>query len=280
MFLSVSTHIFVYHELNPGFIDILADCGVDSIEIFASNPHFPYRNRKFVETFVNHCRRHKITIQSVHFPLYFHIDDIEKNRWLSLSSEDEELRLASIGETLAASQILDMVSGGILVVHPSIPGGEIGGKRTFLFLDSVNRLLDQLPETVRIAIENTTSASGTASATMGLAQSFPAERVGVCIDIGHANVVESPAFALVRTNRRLINVHSSDNLGKSDEHLPPGEGSINWSRIMRTLKGLHYRGPLTIEIRDPLKGKKMDLTLFHTIISKSMRFLHGLIDGE
>lgn len=280
MFISVSTHIFVYHEFTPRLINILAECGVKSLEVFAAYPHFNYRDRAYVDTIVKSCRDSDIKIRSVHFPLYYHIDDIKKKRWLSLSSEDEALRLETIQETVAASKILPPKTGGILVVHPSIPGGDIGGKRTFLFIDSMNRILEEIPDTVRIAIENTTTSSGTASATMELARSFPPERVGVCIDVGHANVIESPAFALVATNSRLINIHGSDNHGSSDDHLPPGDGTVNWNRIIRTLTGLGYRGPLTLEIRDPLKGSAIDLSFFKNTLSRSIRFLSDLMEGE
>jgi sugar phosphate isomerase/epimerase len=280
MFISVSTHIFVYHEFTEEFIDIIEDSGAKAIEIFAVNPHFSYRDKKYVDTIVNSCRRKNITIHSVHFPLYYHIDDIKKNRWLSLSSEDEELRFSSIRETIAASHILDSDTGGVLVVHPSIPGGDLGGKRTFLFIDSMQRLLEELPDNVKIAIENTTSPSGTALKTVELARSFPGDRVGVCIDIGHANVVESPAYALVTTDSRLINIHGSDNLGESDDHLPPGDGEVNWGQIIHTLKELDYRGPLTLEIRDPLKGVRLDPILLKDMISKSVHYLQSLIEGE
>lgn len=280
MFISVSTHIFVYHDFTEEFIDILEESGVTSVEIFAVNPHFPYRDEKYVSRILETFRKKKITIQSVHFPLYFHIDDIKKNRWLSLSSEDEELRFSSIRETIAASKILDPDTGGILVVHPSIPGGDIGGKRTFLFIDSMWRLIEKLPDNVKIAIENTTSPSGTALKTTELARSFPEERVGVCNDIGHANVIESPAYALVTTNSLLMNVHVSDNAGDSDDHLPPGDGRVNWNRIIQTLIEIDYRGPLTLEVRDPLRGEGSDPLLLKNIIGTSVEYLEGIIEEK
>jgi len=278
MYLSLSTHLFVYHEFDTTFIDIAAESGVRAMEIFAVNPHFPYRDRRFVGKVMRRCEKRDIRIVSVHSPLYMHIDDIRKNRWFSLSSEDEELRERTIEETIAASMLLTEGEEGILVVHTSIPGEERGGPHTFLFLDSVKRILEKIPRGVRVAIENSTTSSGTAMATIDIAGSFPAGRVGVCIDVGHAHVGESAPSAIMAASNRLLNVHCSDNEGDEDDHLIPGEGTLDWHRVIKALRSAAYEGPLTMEIRDTLRGIEKDYSSFGKIIERSISFLTGIVE--
>jgi len=278
MYLSLSTHLFVYHEFDGTFIDIAADCGVRAMEIFAVNPHFPYRDRKFLVKIIKRCEMRDIRIVSVHSPLYMHIDDIRRNRWFSLSSEDEELRERTIRETIAAAMILNPGGGGILVVHTSLPSEERGGKRTFLFLDSMNRILEELPQGVQVAIENSTTSSGTGMATMEITRSFPTESVGVCIDVGHAHVGESAPSAIMAASERLLNVHCSDNGGDGDDHLIPGEGTLDWELVGKTLSSAAYDGPLTMEIRDTLRGREKNYGSFGKIIERSISFLAGIVE--
>lgn len=45
----------------------------------------------------------------------------------------------------------------------------------------------------------------------------------------------------------ITNIHVHDNHGKEDEHLPAGEGNINFPEIISVLKDKGYKGPLTME---------------------------------
>jgi sugar phosphate isomerase/epimerase len=72
--------------------------------------------------------------------------------------------------------------------------------------------------------------------------------VGVCLDTGHANLAGELDTATHKLSRHLRMVHASDNHGSYDDHLPPGEGSIDWSRILGLLRDNGFRGSLMMEI--------------------------------
>jgi sugar phosphate isomerase/epimerase len=86
------------------------------------------------------------------------------------------------------------------------------------------------------------------------------ERLKVCLDIGHANTSQAgmetgalEAF-IGEFADRIIHLHFHDNHGKIDEHLVPGEGSIDWRRVLRLLSdaGIPLAGALELRsnIRD------------------------------
>jgi sugar phosphate isomerase/epimerase len=79
---------------------------------------------------------------------------------------------------------------------------------------------------------------------------------GICVDTGHANLHhERDRTYLLRLLKEfrdeLIQVHISDNLGETDEHALPGEGSIDWQGVISTLKTINFEGPFVFELRTP-----------------------------
>ncbi len=72
--------------------------------------------------------------------------------------------------------------------------------------------------------------------------------MGFHLDIGHFNLNGrwpgdfAKAFA-----DRLEHVHLHDNDGRSDLHLPPGAGKIDWNRLIPELKSV-YDGTITLEV--------------------------------
>jgi len=90
----------------------------------------------------------------------------------------------------------------------------------------------------------------------GVKQELGLSSFGICIDTGHANLHrEQDAAYLLRMieefGDELIQVHLSDNLGKSDEHNLPGKGNIEWPEVISSLKTMGFGGPFVLELRPP-----------------------------
>ena len=60
--------------------------------------------------------------------------------------------------------------------------------------------------------------------------------IGVCFDTGHANISGSVASVLTELKAHIRSTHLHDNHGEKDEHLWPGEGTIDWTETMAELK--------------------------------------------
>jgi len=43
-------------------------------------------------------------------------------------------------------------------------------------------------------------------------------------------------------------MHASDNRGQRDDHLPAGEGEIDWQRLLRQMKRIGFSGAIMLEI--------------------------------
>lgn len=71
---------------------------------------------------------------------------------------------------------------------------------------------------------------------------------GVCLDAFHLNIEEADMFAAIRaTGERLADFHVADN-----NRMAPGQGSLDWKRIVTTLREARYDGALTVEFVAPI----------------------------
>lgn len=81
-----------------------------------------------------------------------------------------------------------------------------------------------------------------------LYQQDDAGHLGFCYDSGHHHCFTPDVDVLHRYGHRLVTLHLHDNHGISDEHLTPGDGTIDWPDIIRSLQAIPYRGAIGLEI--------------------------------
>ena len=88
----------------------------------------------------------------------------------------------------------------------------------------------------------------------------------ITLDTGHANIDNRDGSKLHdfirRFSHRIGHVHLSDNFGKRDDHLPIGEGTIDFDSVAKALKDCGYDDTITLEIfsedRRKLQASKED----------------------
>jgi sugar phosphate isomerase/epimerase len=73
------------------------------------------------------------------------------------------------------------------------------------------------------------------------------EEVGLALDTGHANLIGEVDSFLRELSNKLAHVHAQDNLGKVDQHLGIGYGSINWQNFADLLKKTSFDGIVIVE---------------------------------
>lgn len=99
-------------------------------------------------------------------------------------------------------------------------------------------------------------------------------QVRVCLDIGHASYSRFPLERWFDELGESIGyLHLSDNNGQFDEHLPLGEGSVNWALADKAWRQLAPGIPMTLEVGD-ISGVEQSLTYL------KQRGLFGLGGGR
>jgi len=68
-------------------------------------------------------------------------------------------------------------------------------------------------------------------------------------DTGHFSAQrENVVLALTKLQGKFANIHISDNDPVNSDHLPIGDGSIDWQEFFRTLKTMNYLGYLGLDL--------------------------------
>ncbi len=82
-----------------------------------------------------------------------------------------------------------------------------------------------------------------------LSETVGSPRFGICIDTGHLNIFSEIPLEewFVSIAEHVKEVHIHDNNGSSDEHLPIGEGNIDFTTLFKALKENSPEALLTIE---------------------------------
>jgi len=62
------------------------------------------------------------------------------------------------------------------------------------------------------------------------------EGIGVCLDIGHANITKNLKQFLNTLEEYVVEIHLHDNDGYRDLHKPPQTGTVNWATVLQWLK--------------------------------------------
>ena len=111
----------------------------------------------------------------------------------------------------------------------------------------------------------------------GLANRIGSERLGICLDLGHAHIVaerrHTSLEALIEPVLDAVTLfHLHDNLGarwqpngaesgvdplRLDLHLPPGRGTLPWGRLAPSVAG--HGAPLVLEVHPPYRTRAEEL---------------------
>jgi len=104
---------------------------------------------------------------------------------------------------------------------------------------------------VRMALEVMPgSLAGGTEGVLALWEDMGDTRTGYNFDTGHAWACKENIYAIpARFGRRITGTHLCDNAGLENLSAPPGDGTIDWNLLMKTLAANGYRGACDIEIR-------------------------------
>jgi len=101
---------------------------------------------------------------------------------------------------------------------------------------------------VRVLVENLTSDATTPEHLITVLEMAHLDQIDVCLDLGHAHIAPGIAEAIGILGKRIVQLHVHDNHGLKDEHLWPGDGTIDWPATDEALKQLPEPPAAVLEI--------------------------------
>jgi sugar phosphate isomerase/epimerase len=253
MRFGISTHLYHEHRLDRGHLAQIASYGFEDVELFATRSHFDYRDPEAVEALAGWLAANGLTLRSVHAPVtdQFPTGDA----WLpafSNASADAAKRQAAVDETAAALAVARRIPFDTLVVHvgtpdAKAPAGDNSRTAAGRSVDDICQLA--APLGVKVALEVIPNALSSPSALAAMFErDIDSPVAGVCLDFGHAFLGGDVADAVETVSEHLISTHVHDNHGRTDEHLVPFLGKINWDLALMSMQKIGYDGTYMMEL--------------------------------
>lgn len=263
----------------------LAECGVAQVEVHMGARHErtegaePFRLAKSFVDF--HDEKHLQQIRKWLDELGMQTIALHTSPMgeLDLASCDEAGRHFAAQELTLMPRACEILGAPVMVVHP---GGlrrddTMPSKQCEQLLKSLDLVLPEAERgDVRIALENLLADSIFSDITFLVEQvaEIGDERVGICLDTGHANVMGFAAADAVRLiGSRLYALHVHDNDGTGDQHQPPFAGTIDWSGFADALDEMGYTGTLNLEVVDRAGGNPASAPFIRAAFDAGRRVL-------
>jgi len=250
----LSTHLFLKQRLHSGLLELASRSGAQAVEIFAARQHFDYTSREHLTELAGWFRANPLKPFSMHAPLY---PDREMGRAgapaVNVLHPEKARRIDAMDEIKRALEAAELIPFQNLVVHL----GEATDGWSPRTIEYAITALEHLgafarPLGVRLLVENLMSEPTTPEHLLEILTMGHLTNVGACLDMGHAHVTVGVPAAIATLHSRIASVHVHDNHGMKDEHLWPGDGTIDWPAAVEALKALPTPPAAVLEISQNL----------------------------
>jgi sugar phosphate isomerase/epimerase len=282
----ISTYVFFQHRLHPGLLDALTAAGARVIEVFAARHHFDYTDGPALRELAAWFRCNDVRAV-LHQPIYISDRaDAQWSRHvapnLNLIAAEKSHRIAAMDEVKRALEAAEQVPFTAMVLDLGLKDAfwdESALERSLTAIEHLKAFA--APLGVRLLLQNLQNEVATPENLLAILKTGHFDSVGVCLDVGHLHLSQdfssaskpgapssaaasSPpkvgsdsgvAAAIELLGSRIAQVHLHDNHGAfahssemKDEHLWPGNGSIDWPAVTSALATLPAATPGLLEI--------------------------------
>ena len=228
-------------------LETIRSSGFSMIEVVFSPPHLDYRDPRAVEEAAARLDALGMEAYSFHAPF---ADDID------ISSPDAACREHALAEILRAVEAAAGLAVHYFVIHPGPENADIPSREERLLrIEHVCSVLDRVAMRcgelgIQCVLENKLPhlMFGQSADLLWILACMKGNRVGACLDTGHAHIAGDlhPLVGKMGPYLRLIHVH--DNKGHGDDHLPPGDGRIDWTTLLKELAAVNFSGAFILEL--------------------------------
>ena len=227
-------------------IEALAVMGFDYVELSMDPPQAHYSQ------ILHHQKEIRRRLQALHLGLVCHLPT-----FVSTADLTESIRYASRFEVLHSLEAAHVLRAEKIVLHPSIISG-LGPYVIELALEYARESLDMIIAKAAeldlvLCLENMFPRYRSfieAADFTSVLKAYPDLKIP--LDVGHANIGNPGGkriFEFIGTHGdRIGHLHVSDNRGRTDDHLPIGDGNINWRDVTQALRACRYDDTVTLEV--------------------------------
>jgi sugar phosphate isomerase/epimerase len=230
MKLAFSTNAFKRYSLEDA-ITMIAEVGYEGLELLCDSPHAypPTFQEKEINSFKDHIAKFKLQISNLNAFTLYSISDVYHPSWIEEDKASRELRII---HTINCIKLAKKIGAKNLSTEP---GGPISERKR-----NIKILIEPEPD---LLIENSNQF-------LNLIKNLNTTHVRLNFDIGHFYCVgEDPAEIIYKLCEYIEHFHLADiATNRIHNHLIPGEGSINFRSVLKTIESIGYKGFVTVEL--------------------------------
>lgn len=235
-------------------LEKIRDSGFGRIEICSFPAHLDYHDVEQVKSAADLIDQLGLETYSFHAPFSDRID---------ITSLDPHCRELALNELQKAADAAAILNVRYLVIHPGPEKATLPEYERFWRLENavcvLNRAFLRCKELgIGLVLENMLPHlfAGQTRDLMWILGALDTCEAGICLDTGHAYLGGDLSSVAHKLSGHLWMVHASDNRGQHDDHLPPGDGKIDWAAFLLQLNDLHFNGTFILEIADTGDAKQ------------------------
>jgi len=228
---------------------------VDGLEIDFNYPHDEDFRREI--SYLKRLRRQRGLNFSVHA------------QYLSGSLNDfnERIRRETIKQVFQSIDYAVQLGASVVTLHPALePYGLKLAKRKELELEAYKKIFRYATKKkIKIGLENEAQTcfwfpdrACRIELLMATIKRLNSNNFGLTLDIGHASVSgEDYLAAIKKYHAKILHIHAHDNFGRPennlrrfnrpDPHLIPGQGQVNWKKVINLLQKVKFQGYFELE---------------------------------
>jgi sugar phosphate isomerase/epimerase len=251
----ISTHLFHGERLSRGHLEQVAAHGFRLVEVFATRTHFDYHDARHISETAEWLHALGLSAWSLHAPICASFVHGVWGRAYSNAMGDDARRREAVEETSRSIKAARDLGCSVVVLHTGTPRGqpiELGDNDP----RALSRSLEPIAEAcrlsgIRLALEVIPNDLATPRALIDwLEGDLELFDTGVCLDVGHAHLMGGTVEAAEALSGHMLTTHLHDNTGRSDDHLLPFDGTVDWPATLMALSKVGYSGPLVFELPD------------------------------
>lgn len=247
----LSTYRWVGHPLTPMLLGEIAKAKIPAVEVFCASGHFQYRSGEAISNLAGALTEHGLELHSLHSPTERDSTSGHQTGMpISISDPERIRRIDAVDEVKRALEVAERIPFRYLVQHIG-SGRQSADQRK---LDAAFASLESLSvfakhRGVTIAIENKPDELSCPASLHQFIQETHLQ-VKYCFDTGHAHIEGGVEAGFEAMRDRVVTVHVHDNHGEKDEHLPPGDGSIDWDAAFAAFATAPEMPALVMELKE------------------------------
>ena len=152
-------------------------------------------------------------------------------------------------------------------VNPLLPPGALDDwlEKSMVTLEPIVNMAEQL----RIALRFENMFIPTPKYLIALKEGLKSEAVEFCFDLGHFNVYSKVPLSqwLDEMGSDMAEVHLNDNMGKEDEHLTLGTGTVDFGEFFRELAAREISPEFALEMTSEKFEESLEYLLANDLLA-------------